>query len=153
MNGIGPVLIWHLHPKIDIDLAGGFTAYNGGKLGFGTKIYPLKSSKANLFLGAHYSLTTGKRLITEPSETYKENYRTFPNHYLIGTTGVWIKGDYLQHFLSIGYAGILAPYVIEEEEGNVEVPQHLQKIKNGLAGGISATYTISINLDKLSFDE
>ena len=148
-NGIGPVFIWHPSPIFDFETGLGYSAYNGAKFGLGTKIYPFKKGNKVLpFIGIHYSVTTGSRIKTEVVDTRPENYRTYSNQYVIGTVGFWVKGEQIQHQFALGYCGILTyPTLVPDNEKQAN--NHSAEIKRGLASGISATYTIYLNLNKL----
>ncbi|MBX7181894.1 MAG: hypothetical protein K1X82_07265 [Bacteroidia bacterium] len=147
-NGIGPIAIFHPNRYLDLELGAGYSGYNGGKFGGGLKFYPLKPTKVNLFLGLHYAITTGRKIETEVVDTRAENYRTFSNQYAIATLGFWVKGEQIQHQFALGYCQILTNPRIQKEDEQQKV-DHIDEIKRGLAGGISFTYTIFVNLNKL----
>ncbi len=150
-NGIGPMFLWHPNRLFDFEAGVGYSAYNGAKFGGGLKLYPFKSGgKVLPFFGLHYAVTSGQYLKTaKVVDISLENYRTFPNQYLIGTFGIWISGEQIQHQFSVGYAGLLKPYKIVADSTN-KLSDHKEEIVRGLKGGISFTYTLYINLNKLS---
>jgi hypothetical protein len=147
-NGIGPVVLYHPNRFLDIELGAGYSGYNGGKFGGGLKVFPLKTRKVNPFIGLHYAFTTGRKIETEIVDTRAENYTTFPNQYGIATLGFWVKGEQIQHQFAVGYCQLLTSGRIEKAS-LTQKTEHLQEIERGLSSGISITYTIFVNLNKL----
>ena len=83
-NGLGFIISYHANRVVQVDLMGGYTRYNGGKLGAGAKFYPLKPMKVNPFISAAYSISTGADVKAGNVQQQKEHYTTYSNQYGLG---------------------------------------------------------------------
>lgn len=147
-NGLGFILSYHANRVVQVDLMGGYTRYNGGKVAAGGKIYPLKPMKVNPFISAVYALSTGADVKAGNVPQQKERYRTYSNQYIVAGLGITILGEETGHSLQIGYSLCLNTPVVKSYDMGNSFYASRDKVMNSLNSGIMATYNLFLFFNK-----
>jgi len=149
MNGLGPVVAYRPDKIVEFNLGGGVSLYNGGKIGVGGKVMFQREGYCIPFFSVYYSVTTGKHLVSNRFSNEIENYTTFPNQYFIPNLGLFVPGNFINHYLSVGYTVILNKYRIDRDPHNSPGGEYsYDTIVARLKGGFMITYTMTLYLHK-----